>query len=228
MNQGKGVRGYCQCGCGGLAPVATYTNRARGVVRGQPVRYIKGHNAKGRKKGNDIQWRDDVGCYAVVMGDHMALIDPGDVGRIRDRTWHVNRKKPGSVYAQSRWPERISMHRLIMEPGPGMVVDHIDGDGMNNRRSNLRVCTVAENSRNRLGPNPDSTSQYIGVHLRADTGKWAAFIKRDGASVAVGTYASEVDAAIARDHAALSEYGDFATLNFPEIRDQEDQICTDQ
>lgn len=94
------------------------------------------------------------------------------------------------------------------------LVDHIDGNGLNNRRSNLRPATVSQNnanSRARL-----SISGYRGVARHKPTGLWQAYIHADGKHRSCGYFRDVVEAARARDLAAFKHFGEFARLNFPE------------
>lgn len=108
----------------------------------------------------------------------------------------------------------IPLHRLISSAGRGQLVDHIDGDGLNNRRSNLRLVTAAENSRNRRKASGIiQSSRYKGV-LRSGR-KWLAGITCDGQRFNLGSFTDEREAARAYDAKALAIFGDFARLNFP-------------
>jgi hypothetical protein len=104
---------------------------------------------------------------------------------------------------------------MIMRPPKGMVVDHIDGNGLNNRRSNLRICTRAENNRNRR-PTPGGSSRFRGVYRCRVADRWIANLSVNNRTVYVGLFADEVEAALARDAAARKHHGRFAWLNFPE------------
>lgn len=105
------------------------------------------------------------------------------------------------------------MYRQIMRPPPGMVVDHIDGDPWNNRRSNLRICTHAENIRNQRKPCNGNTP-FKGVSILGT--KFSAGISASGRTYSLGTYEDATEAALAYDAAALVVHGEFARLNFPE------------
>ena len=110
------------------------------------------------------------------------------------------------------------LHRLIMDVfSDDLVVDHIDGDGLNNLRSNLRTCSNAENSRNsRITLN--SKSGFKGVNCaKSNFSKlpWRARIKYNYKEIQLGTYATKEEAARAYDRKALELFGEFAKLNFP-------------
>lgn len=104
------------------------------------------------------------------------------------------------------------MHRMIMRPRRGQLVDHIDGNGLNNRRCNLRVCNYQQNAAN-TGPR-GGTSRFVGVRRRGD--KWEAGVQCRGKYYHLGTFATEIEAAKARDRKAYELWGPYAYLNFPE------------
>lgn len=106
----------------------------------------------------------------------------------------------------------VSMHRIILNAPAGVYVDHINGNGLDNRRSNLRLCTFADNIRNR-GKLKDGTSQYKGVHRLTNSIRWCARITHDGRTMSLGCYASELSAARAYDRAAILKHGEFARTN---------------
>jgi hypothetical protein len=103
------------------------------------------------------------------------------------------------------------MHREIMQPPPGMVVDHIDGNRANNSRENLRVCTQRQNVCNR---GPHGKSGFKGVTPHRD--KWDAKLGYKGETYRAGIFDDPEDAARARDRLALEVVGEYAWLNRPE------------
>lgn len=106
------------------------------------------------------------------------------------------------------------MHRLILGEVEGRCSDHINGDGLDNQRANLRACTHTENMRNRR-KHKNNTSGFTGVHWRNSTKKWRAQIDADGRKRHLGYFDDIEEAARAYDAAALKLHGEFATLNFP-------------
>jgi hypothetical protein len=96
-----------------------------------------------------------------------------------------------------------------------MVVDHIDGNGLNNTRANLRICTIAENVRSSRR-RTDNGSGYKGVGFHKASGKWVARIVTNGEKMYLGLYESPEQAAAVYDLAAHKYHGEFARLNFPE------------
>jgi hypothetical protein len=113
--------------------------------------------------------------------------------------------------------EGTYLHRAILEKqfGPipkGMVTDHIDGNALNNRRGNLRICLQSENVRNSK-PRKGSKSRFKGIFRQA-SGGWASQITVGGKKVCLGTYDTEEDAAKAYDGYAKSLVDEYRRLNF--------------
>lgn len=111
--------------------------------------------------------------------------------------------------------KRIHMHSLIMNPPDDMVVDHINGDSLDNRKVNLRLCTPLENSFNR-SINSLNTSGYKGVTFSKKLGKWKASVGGGSNKTHLGFFENIEEAARAYDEAAKLRYGTFARLNFPD------------
>lgn len=146
-----------------------------------------------------------------------ALVDEEDYELVSKISWHADPGPRGKLYARGPIWEggawRIHrMHRFIMglPRGRNPVVDHIDNDGLNNTRANLRLASPTENSCNR---GPVSGHKYKGVYFRR--GSWCAGIGFGNRTIWLGRYGSEVEAAAAYDVAALQYHGEFAKLNFP-------------
>ncbi len=104
----------------------------------------------------------------------------------------------------------MEMHRLLMQPEPGQFVDHRNGVRLDNRRDNLRFATRLENVINRT-KRTKTQSQYVGVRPSANGKKWIARVGRGGSHV--GVYPTAIEAARARDAAAMQRYGERVTLN---------------
>jgi len=140
-----------------------------------------------------------------------ATVDAADYEWLKDFRWHATCAR-GRYYAATVIDGKsISMHRMIMNPPDGLVTDHIDGDGLNNPRFNLRNCTPEQNRQN-TRPRKKS-SQYIGVYRRGD--KWYGKLKHKGTPYHLGPFDTEIEAAKARDQKAVELFGEFAWLNFP-------------
>jgi len=110
----------------------------------------------------------------------------------------------------------MPMHRLILRPPHDMPLDHKNGDGLDNRRSNLRLCNQTCNQRNRRTTR--GTSRFKGVCWSSWNKKWVARIRINKHLLHLGYFADEISAALAYDDAANLHFGDFARLNFPERR----------
>jgi hypothetical protein len=144
----------------------------------------------------------------------VATVDAHDYARINRHRWYACKR--GEKYYARRQEKRryIYMHREICRAPAGMVVDHIDGNGLNNRNSNLRLCTVRQNMWNRRPTG--GRSVYKGVCRRVGRKKWAAQISRRGRRYHLGYFDSEIEAAKAYDKKARELFGEFAYLNLPE------------
>lgn len=105
------------------------------------------------------------------------------------------------------------LHRVIMNAPAGMEVDHIDGDGLNCRRYNLRICTRSQNRMNQRVRITPKLSIYKGVTFDKSRDKWCARIKYFGVTRNLGRFEHETDAAIAYNVAASKTFGEFARLN---------------
>lgn len=141
----------------------------------------------------------------------VAIIDDEDFELVINYKWYAKKGsgRKGSVDYPHNW-KIGSMHRLIMGYPKGMQIDHINNDPMDNRRCNLRVCTVKENLRNRK-PRLKS-SMFLGV--APSLKKWQASIGVDYKRIYLGTFETQEEAAVAYDAAAQKHFGEFANLNF--------------
>lgn len=120
-------------------------------------------------------------------------------------------KKPNGGTKQ----RMIGLHNAILGVSSDAGVDHIDRNPLNCTRSNLRLATTKENSRNR-GNRSDNISGYKGVGYRGDNDCWRARIVSDtGRRISIGSFSSPEEAATAYDEYALKIFGEFAVLNFP-------------
>jgi len=104
------------------------------------------------------------------------------------------------------------MHRIIMNPPSDMFIDHINGDGLDNQRKNLRICTHAQNCQNKR-ITKGLTSKYRGVALKARDKKWQVYVTANGKRKYLGYFETELEAAIIYNIAARKYYGEFARPN---------------
>lgn len=128
--------------------------------------------------------------------------------------WCVS-KSSNKRYASKRQNKKIVyLHRLLMNAPAGVEVDHINGNGLDNRRENLRLCSHADNQRAKK-PQRGGTSPYRGVYWYKRHQKWATKIQRLDDVYFLGYFSEEEDAARAWDKKAKELFGDFAYQNFP-------------
>jgi hypothetical protein len=154
-----------------------------------------------------------------LLTGELTFVDECDWRWLKHFPWFGRKTKSGSVYVQCLcYGQTISMHRVILDPPDGLVVDHRNGEPLDNRRCNLRLATLEENARNHRKRVTATGSQFKGVALAKDkwrtAKKWRARIVVDSKSIHLGYFANEVDAAKAYDEAAKIHFGEFARLNF--------------
>lgn len=144
------------------------------------------------------------------------IVDDEDFEYLNQWKWCVNsagyavRTVNFKTSSGKKTTTTIRMHRVILKPLPGMQVDHIDNDKLNNQKSNLRECTNEENGRNKGLPNTNS-SGFKGVEKR--NRRWRAAIKVSQRKIHLGFFSCPIEAARAYNAAALKYHGEFAKLN---------------
>ena len=147
-----------------------------------------------------------------------ALVDDEDFDQLYLYRWHASRRANG-YYADRGSPNgkrgggpRVLMHREILQPQPWFEVDHVDGDGLNNQRANLRLCTHSENMCNRRAPNRNNLCGIRGIRWRGPTKGWQARLMRHGKESNLGHFDTARQALEAVKVAATSLHMDFAGL----------------
>lgn len=148
---------------------------------------------------------------------YVALVDDEDYERFGKHRWYAHNGSNGGKRPARREPKPsrkvvFLVHAIMGVPEKGWVVDHIDGNPWNNQKSNLRVCTNAQNLKNQRRPRKDDGAGK-GVHRRGR--RWIALICSDGVRHDLGSYETALEAELVYDAAALFLHGDFACLNHP-------------
>lgn len=161
-----------------------------------------------------------VGDFALVPLTHgkFAVIDVEDIGKVSGYTWSFSRW--GYATTNKRGPNGehmgLRMHRLILGLTDESVhSDHIDGNRLNNRKQNLRPCTIAENNLNR-GVRKESKSQLKGVYFEERRNLWKAHGAKNGKQTHIGYFKTREEAVAARNVYVMENHGEFGVLTpFP-------------
>ncbi len=142
--------------------------------------------------------------FIKAKNDNFVIVDAHEYEALNEKRWFI----AATGYAVTSGC-KIVMHRQVSGAGSGQIVDHIDGDRTNNMKRNLRLCTVAENGKNRtsraLGRNPRA-----GVSFNKREGKWKAYIGEFNRQVCLGTFKTLEDALRARKNGESKYFGEFA------------------
>jgi len=167
-----------------------------------------------------------------IHGIKLVFVDDEDYDYLNQFKWQL--RKDINTYYIMRTPlvgepnqKSLLIHRVIMNVTDSKIlIDHIDMDGLNNQKSNLRKCTPSENQKNKR---PRGTSKYLGVNFHTATNKyklkngeirisqstgWLATISINGKTTHIKKFKNEIDAAKAYDEMAKIHHGEFANLNF--------------
>jgi hypothetical protein len=146
------------------------------------------------------------------------IYDKNDQDVIDRYSWYVAaHATTGTLYVQARGllptePKTVRLHRLIMRAPAGMPVDHINQNTLDNRECNLRVCKMAENTRNTRS-HRDSRHKYKGVYKSPGVKKFSSQIMKNGKVFFLGCYDTDIDAALVYNGAAKLLFGEYAYLN---------------
>ncbi len=122
-------------------------------------------------------------------------------------------ERRGVKYVAMRNQHRTPLHSYLLQPPSGMFVDHVNNNPMDNRRENLRLCTMEQNNQNRRRPAKPTRFKYKGVRAHRD--RFSAILKANHRRHYLGTFGTQEEAARAYDAGAIRLHGEFASLNFP-------------
>ncbi len=156
-------------------------------------------------------------AYVPLTRGYEAVIDAADVHLVDGYNWcaHLDRRSDGTIRAvyavrtaYDGIKRLIRMHRIIIDAPHGFEADHISGDGLDNRRANLRVATKSQNIRNQ-GKQSTNTSGFKGVSFSRATGKWQASIGVDAKQRYLGVYNTPEEAHAAYARASAELHGEF-------------------
>lgn len=194
---------YCICNCGSnkiLTVMGTHLKSGHTTSCGciQVERAIEANT-----KRNKYDEKNGIGYIEPNIEFYFSL---EDYEKIKDHSWYIS----NNGYVQTRIGNKIvGMHRLVMDAPDGMCVDHIDHNTLNNRRENLRVCTIQENNFNQL-TRSDSISGRLGVVQCGN--KWLAQIGYNKKRIDLGIFSNKEDAINARIEAEKKYFGDFRCI----------------
>jgi hypothetical protein len=147
------------------------------------------------------------------------LVSPEDEHFLSEYTWRAEPdKRTFYAVATTRGGGKrttIRLHRLIVEARPGQQIDHVNGNGLDCRRENLRLCSTRQNCHNKRHK-LNGTSRFKGVSWSKRSQLWQAQININGKPTHLGFFTNETAAAMSYDSFALEHFGAFALLNFPQ------------
>lgn len=146
-----------------------------------------------------------------LLKGYTVYVDDENFDLFSRASWSVS-KRHGSIHAVKHVRgKRVAMQDLVLPPKEGFIVDHKDGNGLNNTKTNLRYATYSQNGFNRK----NHKNRFRGVSWNKQSKKWVAQICYLGTRYYLGAFTSDVEAAKVWDKEAINLFGEFATLNFP-------------
>jgi hypothetical protein len=168
------------------------------------------------------QWKYGYAYRKIDLGEReWAIVDPQDYYWLSNFKWSVvgydEHIYAARIIRKTEYGriKTVYLHREIMKAPKGLLVDHRNNDGLDNRRTNLRLATHSQNCCNRP-KKANTSSRFTGVFFMKQRNRWRALIKHHRKSIFLGYYKNDIAAAKAYDEAAKKYHGEFARLNFPE------------
>lgn len=142
------------------------------------------------------------------------LFDDEDILTLFNHRWHVAKRSRNGMYAVARTSSGrgVYMHQLILPAPQGKMVDHINGNGLDNRKCNLRLCIKIENQRNQR-PRFGKRFKGVAFNARLMSKPWSAKIRVGYKNIHIGYFPTEIEAAIAYNSAAKEHFKEFAWFN---------------
>jgi hypothetical protein len=149
-------------------------------------------------------------------GKYFAIVDDCDYSVVNQHNWWAEiSERKHAIYARAIVNgHKIYMHRLLMNAPKNLLVDHIDRDGLNCVRQNMRLATKSQNNGNSIGNSSIRTTPFKGIQKFGS--RWQSKIWPNGKCINLGMFSTPEAAARAYDAAALKNFGEFASLNFPQ------------
>jgi len=144
-----------------------------------------------------------------------AIVDPERYEELAKHKWFAKRCDGRFYAARSTKNKNVKMHQVIMGTEEGKVIDHINSNGLDNRKANVRFATSQQNSWNQRKQRGNSSSKYKGVSWEKKRKEWRARITCNDKLIFIGCFNTEEAAAKAYDGKARELFGEFAWLNFP-------------
>ena len=202
----------CKCDCGGTK-IASTSNLNYGIISScgclrSEVKIKARLSNKFVENVNFVEYKDNSGnVFVVDYETHMRM-------KNHNRYWYVNKHihDNGRIeeYVVSKINNKsISLHRFIMEPKDGYIVDHIDGNGLNNKKNNLRLVKINQNNMNK-GIAKNNTSGHTGVTWDKQRKKWRVRIQKNKKSINLGTFDSYEEAVEVRKNAEIKYYREYS------------------
>ena len=149
-----------------------------------------------------------------------AIVDPEDYEELTKYKWFAKRFK-GRFYAGRTVKKKtVRMHQAIIGDVEGKVIDHINHNGLDNRKANLRFVTTQQNSWNRRKNRGNYSSRYKGVAWSKSRKKWRTKVKCNGRVISIGHFDDERAAAMAYDARAKKLFGEYAAPNLPSSKER--------
>ncbi len=203
--------GECHCGCGRKVNIASASHTKYGHIKGQPILYIGGHSghSRGRQRNPTLFLKlEGKEVTFVPLADGLyTVVNRGTEKRFRS-LWSRTQGGYITFYDTDKRRHQL-LHRRLMGDPEGMVVDHINGNVLDNRLENLRIVTQAQNAINQ-GLSKNNKSGYKGVNWDKGIKKWTAYITFQRTRYFLGAFDLLEDALEVREEAERKYHGEYA------------------